>query len=109
MQLTYPGETEGRVGSAVDEGVGNGFDNGLPRAYAERWFTTTENATAVHRWFQDELSSLGWSEVTAKSTFRVYGRNADERIGVATFGGNVRVHFEVEGRWPDGTTGYRPT
>ena len=68
MQLTYRGETEGRVGSAVDEGVGNGFDNGSPRAYAERWFTTTDDATAVHRWFQDELSSLGWSEVSATPT-----------------------------------------
>ncbi len=40
--------------------------------------------------------------------FWLYQREEDETIGVAVFGDEVRVHFEVVGQWADGSTDYRP-
>ncbi len=109
LLLRYPTERDGRIGSADDEGVGSGFDLGSPRAYAERWFDTSDPPTSVQDWFEHELTSLGWRLAHDADGFRVYKRDLDESLGVTIFGVSVRVHMEVEGRWPDGGSDYRPT
>lgn len=109
MSLRYPDEREPRVGEAIDEGVGNGFDLGSPRAYVERWFSTSDSSTAVHRWFEAALGHLGWTSIPGRRlTFQRYTRDADEAIGVYTATEAVRIHYEVEGQWPDGSSDYRP-
>ena len=101
MQLRYPDESGSRDATGTDEGVGSGFDNMSPRAYAERWFTTSDDEADVQRWFRTKLVDQGWSLLSERPDFHRYIREGDEVIGVATFGNRVRVHFAVEGRWPD--------
>lgn len=109
LRLRYPSAEESRPGSGTDEGVGDGFDLGSPRAYAERWFNTSDDSESIQAWFRQELTAIGWVLASDKPKFHLYKRDADETVGVATFGETFRIHFEVEGRWSDGSTDYRPS
>jgi hypothetical protein len=103
MVLRCPSERGSRFGSMVDEGERYGFDNALPDAYAERWFSADCDERAIERWFEGQLQVLGWSRVDG--SFR---RGPDEEIGLARLGDRFRLHYLVKGRWPDGSDGRRP-
>jgi hypothetical protein len=111
MQLRYPGEEE-RYVRGDDEGAGTGFDSMYPHAYAERWFRTADKPRQVLRWFDEHLVDAGWRMAGTHRVGRArthhYGRKSEGRIGVTVFGGDVRVSYQVDGRWADGSSEPRP-
>lgn len=62
MSPRYPTESERRLGSTADEGVGTGFDNAYPYAYVEHWFDTADAPDEVEAWYRHQLSRMGWNE-----------------------------------------------
>jgi hypothetical protein len=130
LQLRHPAERRGTESQRCnDEGVGTGFDNLSPDAYAERWVEVDEGAASVLQWFVEQFSVLGWrpsgplpaSGVAALN----FHRDGDERLGILLQGlgewwkdpkwsvnwdggvNSLRVHLAVDGTFPDGRQGGR--
>lgn len=116
MHLRHPAEVEGEAElpgtRGDDEGAGTGFDCMFPDAYVERWVRVTAPGRAVLAWYGAELARLGWHVRFDQRRDRTpsvgWTREPDEHIGVTCFGPIVRVHYRVDGCWPDGSTEPRP-
>lgn len=130
MGLRHPAELLGRATENVpDEGSGCGFDNGSPDAYSERWVEVDAGAVDVLAWFVEQFAQLGWDAETPVPTSGVaslrFRRDRDERLGVLLQGigdwtrhperavkwgegvNSMRVHLAVDGKFADGSTGFR--
>jgi hypothetical protein len=120
LQLAHPSATE-TSSRGDDEGVGTGFDNQFPDAYADRWFTVAEDPESVLDWWAERIEALGWIDVTSDADreprdyqpvadtirMRVFSRDEEGRLGVTAFDDRIRVHLRITGKWPDGSSGPR--
>lgn len=108
-----------------DEGVGCGFDNLNPNAYAARHVEVDAGASEVLTWFSERFVELGWSALAPMPTtgmaYMRFGRDEGEDLGVYLQGvghhwrthrnravkwskgkNSMRVHLWVHGTFPDG-------